>query len=227
MSSTVRKAPITAIVPSLTDDIFQSGLLMCSSNGNVRFWDNLSFDIEKFIETTIPLENGDFITHLMNCEPAGFIIGTHHRQLFKAILYTQESRPQIALHAIKEPVGILQSFGFSKQSTSSSGTLVSLACGQETDGKYSRDLYVMTEKYLEKWSASRIHPDKKILNVDILSLIKESLSRNFNILVPTVRLIDIAYAKYVHVFVFFNFLEMILLLSWYQLPLKTLGAYML
>lgn len=187
-----QKAFLVSVVPSLNEDPYQSGLLLVTAEGTIRFWDNLSYDLNDFREQQLVLEGNDQVTNLLHVEPVGYIVGTSSSDLFKISLYGDDAMPQLEYYQIKaQQGGLLNSFSLFGEQKPRDLRLVSL-CSAPIDGKMSRDILVLTNSSIERWIVSKNQSDRKVYGQPILDLIVQSVRRDSEVSFdPYVQLLDI------------------------------------
>ncbi|KAI8926938.1 hypothetical protein BC831DRAFT_454417 [Entophlyctis helioformis] len=197
---------LIAFVPQTTGGSRQPGLIACTADGSVRYWENVAFPPDSFRSLKINLANpGDFMTVLVSCEPLGFALGTDQSVVFRISLFDANGASQLSYSALQRSSGVVSRvvtslFRIGQRDADSShtisGNIVCLIPGRILDGRNSRELHVLSAQMLQKWVVSRTQPDRLVSEVDIQSMLAKFLRDESSLpSLPTIRIEDADYTR--------------------------------
>ncbi|KAJ3294721.1 hypothetical protein HK104_003327 [Borealophlyctis nickersoniae] len=196
---------MACIVPSAGDDPKQAGLLGCTPDGTFRYWDNIVWGPQHHRDMVIPLEDGDYGVSLVNSEPAGYLFGTASSSLYLVTLpSSSESMDLGHMKLSYQTPKTTNLFSMFKRGSSWSAeeegakALVSIVPASWSDRASSREVFVMTERFLTKLNVSKTSTDKVdrvhfVILVDfqdIRALIQQSVERDAEAPVDNLQLLD-------------------------------------
>ncbi|ORX88494.1 hypothetical protein K493DRAFT_268240 [Basidiobolus meristosporus CBS 931.73] len=180
----IRNLPFVSIVPVAGSK--EVGILACSPEGEFRYWESISYGLassQKHRSMRIYLAEHERGTCLANCEPAGFVFGTSASNLYRISLTNSNGQPALSYSPLSRPLGVFARMGSllgyngggESTSTDPSSEIVSVCAGASPEGRHSRDIYVLTNQHLQKWTISKAYPEKDITERDVLKDISAML----------------------------------------------------
>ncbi|KAK9712420.1 hypothetical protein K7432_007175 [Basidiobolus ranarum] len=183
-SEILENLPFVSIIP--TTGSKEVGILASSPEGEFRYWETINYGLtnsQKYKSMRIYLAEQDRGTCLVNCEPAGFVFGTRFSQLYRISLSNASGQPALSYSPLSRPLGVFARMSsllgyHGSDEPSSEGTnseIVSICAGASSEGRHSRDIYVVTNQSLQKWTISKVFPEKFITERDILKDISLAL----------------------------------------------------
>ncbi|KAJ8331925.1 hypothetical protein O5D80_000220 [Batrachochytrium dendrobatidis] len=180
---------LVSFVTPFSSGARQTGLLACTADGRVRFWENITFNPESFREIKIPIAPSDCVSFLINCDPVGFVIGTQNSVVFQVSLFDLNGLGRLTCTPIQRSSGMFNRvtslFGYGSQEIEvgpvANGNLVCLIPGKVIDGRTGCELYVLTQDILQKWILSKTQADKLVMEVEIHSAIRNHLANTVSI----------------------------------------------
>ncbi|KAI9205120.1 Non-repetitive/WGA-negative nucleoporin C-terminal-domain-containing protein [Polychytrium aggregatum] len=142
---------MVAVIPSLTEDPRQTGLLICNQEGSCRYYDNMLFGSASFTDIRLPVESAD-AKYLISCEPFGWILATGGGSLFHIVIRNSGGQVVLSYESLVKP----QSFAFGQlfSQRSDKHKVVSVISGPRNDSGNSRDIFVLTDRSLIVWNIS-------------------------------------------------------------------------
>ncbi|KAK9763950.1 hypothetical protein K7432_008952 [Basidiobolus ranarum] len=199
--------PFVSIVPITGSK--EVGILASSPEGEFRYWETVNYGLtnsQKYKSMRIYLSEHDRGTCLVNCEPAGFIFGTKMSHLYRISLSNPNGQAALSYSPLSRPLGVFARMssllGYSGNeevsSNDISSEIISVCAGVSSEGRHSRDVYSLTNRSLQKWSISKILPEKYVSERDILRDISEALDSSpiFNAVSDLiVDLLDIEFSR--------------------------------
>ncbi|KAF8313388.1 hypothetical protein DL93DRAFT_2167809 [Clavulina sp. PMI_390] len=87
------QTPLAALVPYRNSS--EPGLLLCSQDGSIRFWENVSLGLaggDSFRTLKLAVAVGEHITRVLRAGPTMFVFSTTHGRLFKVSLVSNSSQ---------------------------------------------------------------------------------------------------------------------------------------
>ncbi|KDQ07351.1 hypothetical protein BOTBODRAFT_192479 [Botryobasidium botryosum FD-172 SS1] len=174
--------PVASIVPYSSSR--EPGLIVCSATGEVRFWDSIAPGLagaEKYHTTRLPVSADEYVTALYRCEPFTYIATTTFGRLFRLTITTVSGKSQVIAAPFTRSQSVFSrvtSTFFSSASASvETGAVAAVAIGQGSlrDG---RDIWVLTERLLQKWRISGDSWEQVLLEQDIRPLVCQALAAN-------------------------------------------------
>ncbi|ORX97573.1 hypothetical protein K493DRAFT_336490 [Basidiobolus meristosporus CBS 931.73] len=176
--------PIVSIVPIVGSK--EVGILASTPKGEFRYWESITYGLtnpHKYKSMRIYLAENDKGTCLVNCEPAGLIYGTRMSHLYRVLLTSTNGQVALSYSPLIRPLGVFARMssllGYTGSDDSSllatTSEIVAVCAGVSSEGRHSRDIYVLTSRSLQKWIISKVLPEKHVSERDILSDISEAL----------------------------------------------------
>ncbi|KAF8335012.1 Non-repetitive/WGA-negative nucleoporin C-terminal-domain-containing protein, partial [Cantharellus anzutake] len=191
----------------------EPGLLLCSPNGELRYWGRVSMGItgaERFQSFHMSLASSEFVVIMRRME-VSVLVGTNLGRLFRVSVSALGGVSQMNATLLSGAHGVL-----SRVASSLFGStafphpirqIVSLASQQ--DAGPNSYLWALTRTHLQKWSISSSNWEELQLNVDLAPLIHNELLRQISGAAVGdfgLRLLDLSLGID-EVFVLFSFIE--------------------
>ncbi|XP_071963229.1 nuclear pore complex protein Nup133-like [Antedon mediterranea] len=158
-------------------DGIEVAVIMVSPEGVVRYWPNIAKG-DAFIEISADLDGQEAFS-LTSVQPFGFILATTTNQLYLFCPSSSSGQNTVACYGLSENSGMLAKFSsliFGQQKSSSPGVRSILAgTEQESD---MQPLYVIHNKYLQKWLISHPGTEKIVYEVDAEEMLLKEMSKD-------------------------------------------------
>jgi hypothetical protein len=214
---------LACVVPSAGDDARLAGLLVSSRGGvdshveidgqamadpnvvELRYWADLTFATDIFKSVSVDLHSSDAVECLVNCEPAGHIMTTRMGYVYRIVLH--DSKGTLACEELStRPSGLIARVGnllgynpfYNGPSQEVEPTHVIRAVPgalQPSFARDGRDLFVVLEKSVAKWTLSKTAPEKFWYERDVVESINSQLSLQVSQEGVDVTLLDAAMAR--------------------------------
>ncbi|KAG8900327.1 hypothetical protein FRB99_006115, partial [Tulasnella sp. 403] len=165
----------------------EPGLIVASGSGDVRFWDSIGTGLsgaEHFYSLTLDLSAGEYITGLYRFENLIFVFLTSLGQLFRVTITTSHGKSQLVATPFarsgNNPLARVTSTLFPFLPGSSSAApgekAIAAAFGQQK-AKQGTDLWVLTEKRVQRWIMSANSWEQLSFECDIRRAVEEEVWR--------------------------------------------------
>ena len=153
------------------------GILACTRQGLVRFWENVSLGPQGFAQLTLPV--GHPVMSLHAISPWTFIISTA-KTLYKIMI--DQTFNSLTYQVLSKPTSVLSRFiPFSGFTIPEALDVVSVLTGPDT--RHGKEILILSTSTLSKWILSK-SMDKYIQEFQLNDLIFKSIERDMNQYVP-------------------------------------------
>lgn len=177
------KHALVAFVPHPSGDHSQTGIIGCTVDGQVRYWENVAFGPLHFKHLVIRFPDDDLASFLIGCEPVGLIVGTMNSAVISISLFDANGMSNLSYSPLQRSSDILSRvtslFGYGSKdadvSAVSSSRLVCIIPGKLADVRNTREIYVLSETSLQKWIISKTQDNRLVAEIDIKRAIMEHL----------------------------------------------------
>ncbi|XP_033106375.1 nuclear pore complex protein Nup133-like [Anneissia japonica] len=159
------------------EDGVEMAVILVSPEGIVRYWPNIA-NGEAFIEISADLDGQEAFS-LTTVQPFGFILATTTNQLYLFSPSTSGIQNTVTCYSLSENSGMLakfSSFLFGHQKSTAPGVR-SILAGEEQESEML-PLYVIHNKYLQKWLISDPGTEKIVYEVNVEEMLLNELSKD-------------------------------------------------
>ncbi|KAJ1979245.1 hypothetical protein H4R35_001585 [Dimargaris xerosporica] len=205
--SVAQRGPLCSLVTperSTTAATQDVGLLLCTRDGQIRFWAHVAYGLtgsEAYSTAHLELAVGDSVHRLVACDPIGYLLATRQGALYKLIVAGESaSKPILTCTALAKPMGMLQRvtsslFGYMSHmvddearmrdddhsATANSKAVLAMVLGSTAEYRQSREFFVLTQRYLQKWSISKNYGDQFHFEVDAFAALAQTLVQRYSL----------------------------------------------
>ncbi|KAJ1983615.1 hypothetical protein H4R34_001163 [Dimargaris verticillata] len=206
-TAAAQRVPLCSLVTpdrSTTAATQDVGLLLCTRDGQIRFWAHVAYGLtgsEAYSTAHIELAAGDNVHRLVACDPIGYLLATRQGALYKLILAGDSTgKPILTCTALTKPMGMLQRvtsslFGYMSHMvdeavqtqgdqhsvTANPKAVLAMVLGSTAEYRQSREFFVLTQRYLQKWSISKNYGDQFHLEVDAFATLAQTLAQRYSL----------------------------------------------
>ena len=159
--------PLVQLVHGQGDQV---GLMVCTVEGRLRFWDNLVME-RQFKDAQVPLQPGHAVVQ-MKADTFGCILASDHGQVYVISVRSGGRSQTLNVVELTRPRSLMRWFS-TPQGSANESQAVALVCGsrgRSADG--NREVYLFSRSDVQCWQLSRHLTDKHIFQQ---SLTKELL----------------------------------------------------
>ncbi|KAJ1964393.1 hypothetical protein IWQ62_002942, partial [Dispira parvispora] len=167
------------------------GLLACARDGQLRFWSHVAYGlggVEAYQHACLPLDAQDFVQDIAAFDTIGYIVSTRQGKLFQINLYSDAGKPALYYRLLSKPMGVFQRVASSlldyvhhvvednNGGVSEPWAILAMVTGVVAEYRQSRELFVLTKRYLQRWSVSKAYGEQFHFQLDVFDPIVRALA---------------------------------------------------
>ncbi|KAJ1657424.1 hypothetical protein IWQ61_003167, partial [Dispira simplex] len=169
------------------------GLLACARDGQLRFWSHVAYGlggVEAYQHACLPLDAQDFVQDIAAFDTIGYIVSTRQGKLFQISLYSDAGKPALYYRLLSKPMGVFQRVASSlldyvhhvvednNGGISEPWAVLAMVTGVVAEYRQSRELFVLTRRYLQRWSVSKTYGEQFHFQLDVFDPIVRALAHH-------------------------------------------------
>lgn len=166
----------------------RTGLLLASSSGTVCFYDDIKATTMDPKVLSIPLMPGETGLTLVDVQPIGFILGLNSGRLCRLDIKSAPTSRQSTVSATmlsSRQKGMMQSLtqlatGFLGRQMMEHENLVAIAVGTERAQQFQKDVFVLTEKSIQRRSFLANASERILYDHHLYDIICRSIAFDFS-----------------------------------------------
>jgi len=161
---------LVSFIPMSMTNSYNIGLMVCTFEGIIRYWYDISSNPSNFISVNLELNN-DNCSCLEKNETNSLIIGTTNGHLYLINIINLRGTPELMCSQIVNSVGLLRKMGSFLFSDSNNKNIVKILPQPEINN--SRDVYVITSQSVQLWEFKNNNQERIIFDKPVLNIINE------------------------------------------------------
>jgi len=159
-----------SFIPMSMTNSYNIGLMVCTYEGIIRYWGDISSNPSNYNTNNLELEN-DYCTCMEKNETNGLIIGTENCRLYTITIVNLRGTLELICSQIDNSVSLFQKVGSYLFSDSSNKRIIKILPQPEINNL--RDVYVVTTQSIQLLKFKNNNQEKVVFDKPVLNMLNE------------------------------------------------------
>ncbi|ORX50737.1 hypothetical protein BCR36DRAFT_352074 [Piromyces finnis] len=166
----VSRKYFVSFIPMSMTNTYNIGLMVCTYEGIIKYWFDISSNPSNYISTNLELNN-DNCSCLEKNETSSLIVGTTNGHLHLVNIVNLRGTPELMCSQIINSVGLFHKMSSFLFSDSNNKNIIKILPQPEINNL--RDVYVITSQSIQLWEFKNNNQEKIIFDKPVLNIMNE------------------------------------------------------
>eukprot|EP00833_Pecoramyces_ruminatium_P011793 jgi/Orpsp1_1/1185825/evm.model.c7180000095504.1 len=161
---------LVSFIPMSMTNTYNIGLMVCTYEGNIRYWCDISSNPANYIMIDLELNN-DYCYCMEKNETNNLIIGTVNCHLYLINIINLRGTPELVCNQIVNSVGLLRKVGSFFFSDVNNKKIIKILPQPEINNL--RNVYIITSQSIQLWEFKNNNQERMIFDKPVINMLNE------------------------------------------------------